>query len=233
MPPHPLRRPCHAGGIHSSRQGLLRLALLLAALGALALLANLDLPVAVGVAGVVEAIGGLHKFLSLAEIGGHVKGALMILVAAFTLSRCRWRQHPGLALRLVLATYAGGMVSSLAKALVTRVRPRSALLGDRVHALDTFGRELLSPDASRTSAEVLMSFPSGHAAVATGLAAALCHLAPHGRWLFIALALMACLQRLVIGAHYLSDVCFGAALGLLGAALILPSKGPLHRERLP
>ncbi len=183
--------------------------------------------------GTVDVIGGLRRFLSLAEIGGHGKGALMILVAAFTLSRCRWRQHPGLAPRLVLATYAGGVVSSLIKGLVTRVRPRNALLGDGVHALDTFGRELLSPDASQTSPSVLMSFPSGHAAVAAGLAAALCHLAPHGRWLFIGLALMACLQRLVIGAHYLSDVCFGAALGLLGAALILPSQGPLQQERLP
>jgi membrane-associated phospholipid phosphatase len=233
MPPHSLHRPSHSGVIRTSRQGLLSLALLLAALGALALLANLDLPVALGARGAVDAVGGLRKFLSLAEVGGHGKGALMILVAAFTLSRCRWRQHPDLALRLVLATYAGGLASSLIKALVTRVRPRNALLGDGVYALDTFGRALLSPDASQTSASVLMSFPSGHAAVAAGLAAALCHLAPHGRWLFIGLALMACLQRLVGGAHYLSDVCFGAALGLLGAALILPSQRPLHQQRLP
>lgn len=44
---------------------------------------------------------------------------------------------------------------------------------------------------------------------------------------------MVCLQRLVIGAHHLSDVCCGAVLGLQGADLILPSQGPLDQKRLP
>jgi membrane-associated phospholipid phosphatase len=207
--------------VRSERQHLLTLALLLGLAGLLALLAGLDVPLVL----LLEDFdwpGGLRKFFGLAEIGGHGKGAIMLLVAACCLSRLRWRQQWPLALRLLLATFAAGIATSLIKVVVPRVRPRSALLLEPVHALDTFGRQLLSADASQTSASVLMSFPSGHAAVAAGLAAILCHLAPHGRWLFITLAVMACLQRLTIGAHFLSDVCIGAAMGLVGAALILP-----------
>ena len=152
----------------------------------------------------------------------------MLLVAAFTLTRFRWRQQPRISLQLVLATYAGALASSLTKALVTRVRPHSALLGEAMRSVDTFGNLLLSPDASQASKAVLMSFPSGHAAVAAGLAATLTHLMPHGRWLFTTLAVMACLQRLAVNTHYLSDVCIGAAMGLLGAALILPRERPLQ-----
>lgn len=218
-------------GLPAGRPGLLSLALALGLIGLLVLVAGLDVPVALALQ-TFDWPGGGRRFLGFAEIGGHGKGAVMVLVAAFGLSRFQWRRHPGVTLRLVLATYAGGLATSLIKSLVTRVRPRSALLEQAAGAFDTFGRQLLSPDASQTSAAVLMSFPSGHAAVAAALAACLCRLAPHGRWVFITLAVMACLQRLAIGAHYLSDVCLGAALGLLGAALILPRTLPLPARPL-
>ena len=55
-------------------------------------------------------------------------------------------------------------------------------------------------------------FPSAHAATAVGLAIALGVLYPRGRWLFIAFAFLAGLQRIEAQAHFASDVLAGAAV---------------------
>ncbi len=65
------------------------------------------------------------------------------------------------------------------------------------------------------------SFPSAHTATAAGLAAALTWLYPQGRLLFPLLAILVGCQRIVCGAHYLSDVCIGAAAGCLVAQFFL------------
>ncbi|MFM7292258.1 MAG: phosphatase PAP2 family protein, partial [Planctomycetia bacterium] len=54
-----------------------------------------------------------------------------------------------------------------------------------------------------------------------GLAAALTWKYPRGTWLFVALAAAAAAQRVASSAHYPSDVLFGAAVGLVGAAVVL------------
>ncbi|NBV44480.1 MAG: phosphatase PAP2 family protein [Planctomycetia bacterium] len=56
---------------------------------------------------------------------------------------------------------------------------------------------------------------------AAGLAAALSHRYPRGAVLFVAFATLAALQRVSSSAHYPSDICFGAAVGCVGAALPL------------
>jgi hypothetical protein len=71
-------------------------------------------------------------------------------------------------------------------------------------------------------------FPSGHAATAAGLAAALSWRYPQATWFFAAIAALAAMQRVVSLAHYPSDVCCGAALGLVMAAVCL-SCGPRPR----
>ena len=113
------------------------------------------------------------------------------------------------------------------KLVVPRVRPQAASLNALTSVLDTFGNSLLRPEFHSRAA--LMSFPSGHAATAAGLAATLCWLAPKGRPVFATMAVLACLQRLVGGSHYLSDLCFGAALGLLAAWLCLPKSPPISQ----
>jgi len=65
----------------------------------------------------------------------------------------------------------------------------------------------------------LQSFPSAHTATAFGLAIGLVRIYPRARWLFFCLATLAAVQRLEAGAHFLSDVCAGAALGLFVAGL--------------
>ena len=164
----------------------------------------------------------LARILNLAEIGGHGTGAAMILIGALVIARPNWRRLSDrlLALRLIGGTYLGGLIVDIFKLLIPRVRPHSAMLESSSQAMDTFGRQLL--EAGSHSRSALMSFPSGHAAVAFGLAASLGWYFPAGRPAFIALAILASLQRLFSGAHYLSDICIGAGLGLVGAWLCMP-----------
>jgi membrane-associated phospholipid phosphatase len=64
------------------------------------------------------------------------------------------------------------------------------------------------------------SFPSSHAAIAAGLAGALSAVWPAHRRLFLGLAVIVAASRFIIGAHYLSDVLLGCAVGL-GIAVLM------------
>ncbi len=90
----------------------------------------------------------------------------MILIAALGCSRLNWRRQVerSLAWRLIGGTFLGSLVVDVLKLLIPRVRPRVAQLENAGAVLDTFGRQLL--EAGDHSRSALMSFPSGHAAVA-------------------------------------------------------------------
>ena len=166
----------------------------------------------------------LLKPFKFAEIGGHGTGAAMVLFAAIHLARkgaSTTHRRQQLA-RLIAATYVGSLVVDGLKLVIPRVRPRFADFSVGLNAQDTFGRQLL--ELGEHSKAALMSFPSGHSAVAAGLAAALCWLHPSGRLVYLTLAVMASLQRIIHGWHYLSDVLIGAGIGLLGAYLTLHYK---------
>jgi len=64
------------------------------------------------------------------------------------------------------------------------------------------------------------SFPSGHATTICSLAFALSVLYPRWRLLWLSVALLVCLSRVVIGAHYPSDVLMGAYVGIFTAILL-------------
>lgn len=199
--------------------GLLpRLSACLVAIGILS--TTLDVPLAIWLEN-NRLPGELVRPFKFAEIGGHGTGAAMVLLATVWLARQHWPRSGQVRflLRLVGATYMGGLLVDGLKLMVPRVRPRYAELTADVGALETFGHGLLA--FGEHSRAALMSFPSGHGAVATGLATALCWFYPPGRPVYICLATLACLQRLLSGSHYLSDVFIGAGLGILGAWLTL------------
>lgn len=58
-----------------------------------------------------------------------------------------------------------------------------------------------------------LSWPSGHAALAFATAAALSYLSPTGRNMFIVIAVFCALSRVIMMAHFYSDVILGAAIG--------------------
>ncbi len=202
----------------------------LAVAGSLAILGGLffaiDLPVARWFR-VHDLPGDLGRLIDLSEVFAHGLGVAVLLGVAVGLDRglrplgAAWRDIA----RLIVASYAGGLVVDVIKVLVTRVRPRAADLTDVTSPFATFGAGALQGPVEVGEAVLkssdLMSFPSGHAAAAAGLATALAWKYPHGLPVFVALAAGAAAQRVVSSAHYPSDVAFGAAVGVAAAAACL------------
>jgi membrane-associated phospholipid phosphatase len=177
----------------------------------------------------------LNRYLNFAEVFGHGIGVAMICLGAFVLDSSlrfpsltwpaiRWPTYQPTAHKRHAARMLGGLVAGpllvlLLKQLVDRVRPRAADFSEATDVFSTFGRGLLAAGAGEGSD--LHSFPSGHSATAAALASILIWKYPRGRWFFVLLAASACLQRLASSAHYPSDACLGAAIGVLGAAIVL------------
>ena len=115
--------------------------------------------------------------------------------------------------------YGAGISADVVKLLIGRYRPSHFFAMDMQspHVEDTFAGLMtwLTDGLDRS----LQSFPSAHTATAFGLAIGLVRIYPRARWLFFCLATLAAVQRLEAGAHFLSDVCAGAALGLFVAGL--------------
>lgn len=220
---------------------LLAAAAALACLG-VALLVVVDLPVAQWCK-VRRLPRELVRILDFAEVFAHGTGAAILLLVALVLDPAlawpsfgwpaiRWPSYQPRApqrnfARMVGATFSGGLMVDCIKAVVERVRPRAADLVSQGSALATFGdAALTAPTGSHSD---LNSFPSGHAAVAAGLAAALAWKYPRGTLLFVVLAACASAQRITTSAHFPSDVAVGSGIGLLGAAIFLWTHAP---ERL-
>ncbi len=157
--------------------------------------------------------GDLRKLVTLAEFFGHGCGAALILVGFFVLLPNRRRQLP----RLTACAFASGMLANVGKGLVQRTRPYEFDYTSPITASFTEWFPFFGEHADQ-------SFPSGHTALAFGLAVGLLALFPRGRWLFLAYASLAACQRMNANVHFLSDVLCGAAVGCLGPALCYHSK---------
>lgn len=151
----------------------------------------------------------LKHICDLSEAFAHGQGVFMILVGIFFIDHL----HRRCVLRIAVCAVFSGGLAVLIKSLIVRVRPLVFL----PTYLDggsgsTFGEwfPLLSTDMSSYE---FQSFPSGHTSTAVGLAIGLAWRYPQARWYFISLALLASCQRLFAGAHYVSDLFFGAAIG--------------------
>ncbi|HEY1068551.1 MAG TPA: phosphatase PAP2 family protein [Pirellulales bacterium] len=152
--------------------------------------------------------GGIEKLLDVAEVFGNGIGVTIILGAVLLLDPCVWPFAP----RLIAASLGSGISSNIGKLLIARTRPvefRKFHDLDTASVWETFDGWLpLFQNTARTQ-----GFPSSHTATAFGLAIVLAWRYPRGRVLFFALAVLVGLQRVSVGMHFLSDVCFGAALG--------------------
>jgi lipid A 4'-phosphatase len=109
------------------------------------------------------------------------------------------------ALFVFVAVASAGIVADLIKLIFGRARPK-LLFADGFYGF-TWGADQAD----------YWSFPSGHAATITALAVALYLLWPRGRALYLAAALLVAASRIIITAHYLSDVVMGAAIGGMAA----------------
>ena len=182
--------------------------------------------------------GEIGRLVNLLEISGNSLGAAVVLIAVVTLDRTLRFPMPGRFgagerpfTKMIAATYLGGLLADVIKVTIERVRPRAADLAGVASWLGTFGDASLAVE--KPNAADLMSFPSGHSAVAAGLAAALTWRYPHGWPLFVMLAAATATQRVVSSAHYPSDVACGAAVGLIGAACCLGGRRLMRRALAP
>ncbi len=100
------------------------------------------------------------------------------------------------------AVALSGLIADLVKPMFGRLRPK-LYVANRL-----FGFTGNGAHADH------WSFPSGHAVTATALALALSFLYPRGWPIYWAAALLIAASRVVIDAHYLSDVIGGAFLGI-------------------
>jgi membrane-associated phospholipid phosphatase len=149
-----------------------------------------------------------------ADLIGTGLGAALLLAAAMIFSRSKMSRVP----RLVAITLGGGLLADIVKISIWRVRPHSTDLSVATFESTFHG---LFPFLSVGSKG--QSFPSGHAATAIGLAVALSILYPRGRWYFVALAVAVAACRVILHAHYLTDVLAGLMLG--GASAIAGQRG--------
>lgn len=101
-----------------------------------------------------------------------------------------------------------GLAADILKFLFGRSYPGADVSGH------LSGYHPLSSDAG------LGSFPSGHAAIAAGIAASLAIIWPANRRVFICLASLIAGTRFFTGIHYPSDVLLGFAIGLGVAVLV-------------
>jgi membrane-associated phospholipid phosphatase len=203
--------------------GVLAVSLVIAGIAALAI----DLPVAeghladkLGLASPFRMPGDLRKAIHLCEVFGHGIGAGLILLAVYFLDPVGRPRIP----RMVACVLGAGLTADAIKMLVARARPH-ALVDQHIDFSQTTVFETFGPLLPLwTEGHAGQSFPSAHAATAAGLAVALAWRYPHGRWVFAAFALLAGYQRVVAGAHFVSDVCWGLAAGLAVATLIAHSR---------
>jgi lipid A 4'-phosphatase len=133
---------------------------------------------------------------------------------------------------LFLSVAASGLVADLLKFLFGRPRPK-LLFGSGVFDFGWLG---LRAD--------YWSFPSGHAATIVALAAALCYLWPRHLLFYVLVAGIVSLSRVIVGAHYLSDILAGALTAVLttccmalifakGGIDLAPARGGIRCPRLP
>ena len=113
-----------------------------------------------------------------------------------------------MALFIFVAVAGAGLSNNVIKILIGRARPR--YFGEfGAHYFDSPGW---------TSG--FQSFPSGHSTTAGAMAIALTLLFPRFKWLWIAIGLWIAFSRVVVGAHYPSDIVAGFLYGAVFAWLL-------------
>jgi lipid A 4'-phosphatase len=175
---------------------------MLSLVGIAACIAYLDRPVAFyfheANPRVLDAFRAITRFgVSTYYLIGTAALALMLWLVG-RLGRGRWAARLGAAavapLFLFLSIAVSGLITDLLKFVFGRARPKL------LFANETFGFDWWGTKAD------FWSFPSGHATTAVAIAAALYCLWPRFLPLYIGFAALVSVSRVVLGAHYVSDV---------------------------
>ncbi|HTV47432.1 MAG TPA: phosphatase PAP2 family protein [Phycisphaerae bacterium] len=137
---------------------------------------------------------------------------ILIMLLIWIYDPAGWR-----ALLLVLGGILGaGVVDILVKSVCGRQRPD----------MNVYGGDNVWNFMRGFHSQTDLSFPSGHAVVAFSVAAALCYLSPRGRVLFVTVAALVGFSRVVMQAHFYSDVIAGATIGWVCSSTLIDWLGP-------
>jgi len=148
---------------------------------------------------------GLSDWYLIPALVLGVASGLLGLVANKPTPRRALRQMTGLWVYFFVAVGLPGLLTNLVKRAIGRGRPE--LYGDvGPLSFDSFINDWTH-----------QSFPSGHATTAFAVCFAVSFLAPRSLPWMLAFAVAVALSRVVVGAHYPTDVVAGALVGTLGA----------------
>ena len=148
---------------------------------------------------------GIRKIFSYITELGLSEYYLIPSFLLFLLARGRREELSKGALLLFLSVALSGIFIIIIKIIVARFRP-PALIHDNLFGFNWF-----------EFGYMVNSFPSGHATTAFSAFVALSLLIPKFSKLFLSIALLIALSRVVLGVHYLSDVIIGGIIGTLWA----------------
>lgn len=179
-----------------------------------------DMALATWVQGIGQLPGDFRRILALSELVAHGTGVVVILTVIWCLAPHQRIHLP----RVAACGFVAGLVATGLKLVHARLRPLACPPNvDEVAKTWRGWLPNFNEDLGQTYDYALQSFPSAHTATAAGFMIGLMWLYPRGRYLFIALAMLAGLQRVAFAAHWPSDVLFGAAIGVfLGGCFVLP-----------
>jgi undecaprenyl-diphosphatase len=170
----------------------------------------LDQPVGAGMKHMAPPIHFLGRMLTdFGESGWIIVVSAFLCIEGWVGSRllksCRCRYQAAIASRiggyLLVSIVLSGLVANILKRIIGRARP--------VH-FDDWGILGFSPFSNSAA---FQSFPSGHATTIGAFFAALIFLFPRYRIIFAICAIWLAATRVMVGAHYPSDVVAGLALG--------------------
>ncbi len=151
-----------------------------------------------GLSGYMFTLAGLTLFGALLA-RGHGRGVAFDRACLFLAERSGF----------VIAVLAfSGIASQVIKHLFGRARP------SLIDMVGPFHFDLMALNSTYAS------MPSGHAVSAFAMAVSLGWMAPRLRWPLLGLALLIAISRVVISAHYPSDVIAGAGLGVFSAVML-------------
>jgi len=169
---------------------------------------NIDLPLAQAVK---ELPFQMVEFFQYVTVLGEatwslIAAALLGLAARFLWRRDDWMRR---SLFIFAAVASSGIVTDLFLWLAGRWRPK-AYFTDQFYGFDLFGWGYEQT-----------SFPSGHATTIWACGAALAILFPRWRLLWYVLAILVSMSRVIVGAHYLSDVLAGAYVAVMTVLVLV------------
>jgi membrane-associated phospholipid phosphatase len=189
---------------------------------------GVDLPVARTGRDLDVNIVNVFQYITvLGEAGWYLVGtALLGLLFHFFWKREEWARR---CLFIFTAIAASGLITDLIKWLMGRWRPK-AYFDQQIYGFGLFG-----------SGYEQTSFPSGHATTVWALSLSLAVIFPRYRFLWYGLAIIVSISRMVVGAHYLSDILAGLYVAAMTVNFLRDRPlfrrylggGVVSRERLP